>query len=317
MASEILSSINVAIGVFTALVNFVFALCLICPIQGEQIKQPLMLLLATLVGCTTSFEISTLIELLMIHLFNANWPQIPTYITFIFSLSTTTTSSVWLTFFYNTQIVPAKRVVSIWIKKNIKVVIYSIWLYEKMLCMFHVIVLAVASSIVLSTEHCSVNVNSTLTLAIQCNEYQLLKYVHYVSSALVNSHYYFCMCVMAIFNSSTVIYLCKHMRRMMVNGQPVFSPQLRSQLRVTVTCVLQGAMSMICTTLSLKKYFDQGIFTDAYTNFPLPHFTVVHFYMACMTISLGAGQAVFRQRVLNLWRRAVCCCKIRKSDEGA
>lgn len=305
-----LVTINAAIGVITTLINFVFVLCLVCPSQGEQIKQPLMLLLGTLVSCTTSFEISALLQLLTFQLLIVDWLQISSYVMFIISLSTTTTSSVWLTFFYNTQIVPAKRVVSVWIKRNIKVVIYSIWLFEKMLCMFHVIMSVVIRSVILSTEDYWMSVNSTLTMAVRYNEFKYLMDFYHVSTFMVNSHYYFCMCVMAIFNSSIVIYLCKHMRRMMVNGQPVLSPQLRSQLRVTVTCVLQGAMLISCTLLSIKKYLDQGLLADAYSNLPLPHFTVIHFYMVGITLSLGTGQAVFRQRAVNLWRRAVCCWKI-------
>lgn len=310
-----LVKLNVAIGVFVTLVNFAYVLCLICPIQGERTKQPLMLLLGTLVCCTTSFEISTLLNLVTVQFIDLYWLSILSYIAFIFSLSTTTTTSVWLTFFYNTQIVPAKRVVFIWIKKNIKVVIYSVWLFERMLCMFYSTVLIV--TIFFGTKYYWVSVNSTMTLEIQYNELPHLKFFHSVSSAVVSSHYYFCMFAMVIFNYSTVIYLCKHMRRMMVNGQPVFSPQLRSQLRVTVTCVLQGAMSMCCTVFSIKKLINQDFFGNAYSNFPLQHFTIIHLYLVGTTLCMGAGQAVFRQRAVNLWRGAVSCCKIRKSDQGA
>lgn len=302
-------SINFFVGIFIILVNFIFILCLIRPIQGEQVRQPLMLLLGTLVCCTASFEISALLQIL-----NVNWMIKFSYVIFIFSLSTTTTSSVWLAFFYNTQIVPAKRAVYVWIKKNIKVVIYSIWLSEKMLCLFH---LTVSMLYIFTTERYLVSVNSTLTLAFRSNELQNINNFYSVSSAMVGSHYFFCMCVMAMFNSSTVFYLCNHMRRMMVNGQPVFSPQLRSQLRVTVTCVLQGAMSICCTVLSIKKYVDQGFFGDAYSNFPLTHFTVIHLYMFGMSLCLGAGQAAFRQRAVNFWRRAFSCCTIRNSERGA
>lgn len=309
-----LTLINVAIGVFTTLVNFLFIFCFICPVQGEQIKQPLMLLLGTLVSCITFFETSLLLQLLAYQVFRDVWVHLISYVMFILSLSTSMTSCVWLTFFYNTQIVPAKRAVSIWIKKNMKVIIYSIWLFEKMLCVFHVIMLTAPNIIRL---HYLVRVNSTLTLEIQSCNSPNLQYLYFFSSAVVKSHYYFCMCVMATSNCSTIIYLCKHMRRMMINGQPVFSPQLRGQLRVTVTCVLQGAMSMFCTVWSIKKYIEQGIWAEAYINFQIEHLTLIHLYMAGTTINLGVGQAVFRLRVADLWRRAVCCCKIRKSDQGA
>lgn len=315
--ASILIQINLVLGLFTTLANLVFVLCLIYPIQGEPIKQPLMLLLGTLVSGTTFFEISAIIQLMLYWLLNIGWLELASFITCIFSLSTTTTTSVWLAFFYNSQIVPAKRAVFILVKKNIKVVIYSIWFFEKMLCTFHVIVLAGIRTLLSTSQQYWVSVNSTWTVGIQYDQLNHLKSVYCVTATVVNSHYYFCMFVMAIFNSSTVFYLWQHIHRMMTNGKPVFSPQTRSQLRVTVTCALQGAMSLCCTLWSIKKYIDQGGSTDAYSNFPITQFTLIHLYMAGMTLSLGAGQAVFRQRAVNLWRRLVCCRKTRKSDEEA
>lgn len=286
MAFITLTLVNVAIGVFTASVNFLFIFCFICPAQGEQIRQPPLLLLGTLVSCITFFEISLLLQLLGSQIFRDAWLQLISCILFILSLSTSTTSCVWLTFSYNTQIVPAKRAASVWIKKNIKGVIYSIWLFERMFCAFHVTVLAAPNVVFLSRQHYVVSGNSTLTLEVQFHNSPYLQYFYFLSSAVVNSHYYFCTCVMATSNCSTTIYLCKHMRRMMVNGQPVFSPQLRGQLRVTVTCVLQGAMAMVCTVLSIKKYIMQGIWAEAYINFRGEHLTYIHLFMAGTTINL-------------------------------
>lgn len=306
---------NVAIGAVTTLVNLLFIFCLICPVQGEQIKQPLMLLLGTVVTCTTFFEISVLVEFLF-H--RTAWLSLISYIGFIFSLSTSMTSSAWLTFFYNTQIVPAKRAASIWIKKNIKVVIYSIWLFEKILCAFYAIVLTVVNVLFYFHAYYGPNHNSTWILyQSPFNDLSFLVHFSDSFSIVVSVHYYFCMCVMAASTTSTIVYLCKHMHRMTVNGQKVFSPQLRGQLRVTVTCVLQGVLSMLCIVWSLKKSADQGISSKAYAELQYDHFTSIHMYMAGTTLNLGAGQAVFRQRVANLWRRALCCCKTRRSDERA
>ncbi|CAB1328716.1 unnamed protein product [Coregonus sp. 'balchen'] len=41
-----------------------------------------------------------------------------------YTLSTRMSTSVWQIFFYYTQIVPAQRALFIWVKRNIKIIIY-------------------------------------------------------------------------------------------------------------------------------------------------------------------------------------------------
>nr|XP_033472834.1 uncharacterized protein LOC117250994 [Epinephelus lanceolatus] len=90
-------------------------------------------------------------------------------------------SSVWLNFFYYTQIVPAQRAIFIWIKKNIKSVIFCIRLTEG------------------------------------------------INICLARANLIFCVCVMVMSSGSTVVYLSRHMRCMVANGQPISGPQLSGQ----------------------------------------------------------------------------------------
>ncbi|GLD59956.1 uncharacterized protein AKAME5_001190700 [Lates japonicus] len=61
----------------------------------------------------------------------------------------------------------------------------------------------------------------------------------------VKAHFFFCLCVMVMSSGSTVVYLCRHMGRMVANGQPLSCPRFRGQARVTVTGILQGVMHHI------------------------------------------------------------------------
>ncbi|XP_056283334.1 uncharacterized protein LOC130202084 [Pseudoliparis swirei] len=126
------------------------------------------------------------------------------YLVMVCGMYTSMTSSVWLNFFYCCQIVPAKRAFFIWMKKNVKSIIYCI---------------------------CN---NST------------------------EVHFACCFCVMLMSSGSTVLYLGGHMRRMVANGQCMSCPQLRNQLRVTVTGILQGVLYTFCAIWTAFNDFPGG-----------------------------------------------------------
>ncbi|KAI9538241.1 hypothetical protein NQZ68_016250 [Dissostichus eleginoides] len=105
-------------------------------------------------------------------------------------------------------------------------------------------------------------------------------------------------------------YLCGHMRRMVANGQPVSHPRLRSQVRVTVTGILQGVLYLICSVWAICQFFP-FVFID-----PTTHFTVINLYMSGTTVALGVGQAVFRRRAADIWLRAARCCREQQTEQG-
>ncbi|TKS67379.1 hypothetical protein D9C73_001297 [Collichthys lucidus] len=138
-------------------------------------------------------------------------------------------SSVWLNFFYYTQIVPAQRALFIWIKKNIKPIIYGSWLFARIYSLFEVTIWA------LERSHCPDNYNLTMDPDTheddKCLEDILLPHVFSIRFSV-------CLCIMLMSSGSTVVYLCRHMRRM-ATGLPLSCPMFRNQLRVAVTGVVQ------------------------------------------------------------------------------
>lgn len=300
--------LNSPFSFITIVVNVYFFFCMIRSIQGEKIKQPLRLLLGTLVSCTLIYEISVVLQLFVKR---CPWVWITSYLAFIFALSTSMTSFVWLNFFYYTQIVPAKRALAIWIKSNIKLIIYYIWLFEKILCVFNT-----SSLIGYKLVYYKMSLNSTVTV----NEFisassQFWWTMYFISAITIKVHFLFCLCIMVMSSCSTVVYLCKHMRRMVANGQPLSCPQFRSQMRVAVIGMLQGVMYLFCCMWSIHKFVDEGILTETYSNYKYSHFTVINLYMTGTTLNLGAGQGVFRQRVADIWLGVVHWCNMCKSEQ--
>ncbi|CAB1328707.1 unnamed protein product [Coregonus sp. 'balchen'] len=92
-------------------------------IAERGLKQPVKLLLGFLVCCTTIFLVSLIMSECMWLLTNSKGIlYVDTFV--LFTAFTSMSTSVWLNFFYYTQIVPAQRALFILVKRNIKIIIY-------------------------------------------------------------------------------------------------------------------------------------------------------------------------------------------------
>nr|XP_046259496.1 taste receptor type 2 member 1-like [Scatophagus argus] len=284
------------------LANAFFLFCMVCPLHGEKIKQPLKLLLWTFIYCTVTYMISVLINFCVTYA-----PlMLASYTVFVFSLSTHMTTSVWLNFFYYAQIVPARRATFIWIKKNIKSVIFFAWLVDKMFCSLDVCVVLADYIALLNYRSHALSYNITMhddTIYLEIPSFQ--QDVIAILICFMRAKFIISLCIMVLSSGSTVVYLCKHMQRMVANGQPFSCPRFKSQLRVTTTGLLQGVLFVICAMFTVYKYFSQDILTGSQSGYSFTHFTVINVYMVGTTFSLGAGQSVFRQRAEDMWFRAV------------
>nr|XP_010794978.1 PREDICTED: uncharacterized protein LOC104967262 [Notothenia coriiceps] len=289
--------INGTLVFLNALANAFYVFCIGCPLNGKRIKQPLQLLLGTLIGCSITYLMSFMVMVFSRQAESWRVSRISNVVA-VCSLSNSITSSVWLNFFYYTQIVPAQSALSIWIKKNVKSIIYCFWLVERIYTVFDFTTLYLGHSFYRFGSS-----NSTMDHDTVVSSLKWLKYVFLIVVRILKIHLFFCLCVMLMSSLCTVVYLCGHMRRMVANGQPVSHPRLRSQVRVTVTGILQGVLYLICAVWTMCEFFP-FVFID-----PTTHFTVINLYMSGTTVALGVGQAVFRQRAADIWLRAARCCR--------
>lgn len=302
--------INVPVSVLNILASAFFIFCLSCPFQREKIKHPLRLLLGTVVCCTITFLVSNVVQFL-VQISNRTVIQ-TTYVVYLFSVSTSMTSCVWLNFFYYTQIVPAQRNICIWIKKNIKSIIYCIWLVEKVLSVFFISAFLLFNIALSNVKHDLIGLNSTVIYETVYSEMPSLQKIICTCAFLITVvHHIVCLWIMVVSSGSTVVYLCRHMQRMLSNGQPLSCPRFQSQVRVTVNGLLQGALYVLCVVWTLYEYFFGTMNLYPQT---IEHVTVINWYMAGTTLNLGVGQGVFRQRAANMWLRAVQYCKTPKEQ---
>lgn len=309
--------INVPFALLSIMACAFFIFCMVRPLHGQRIKQPLKLLLWTLICCTMTFMMSALVVFYsMITLdFRA---LIGSNVVFICNLSPSMTSSVWLNFLYYTQIVPTQRALSVWIKKNIKPIIYCVWFVEKIISLFGMCLWLFDY---LDSLHFGVDTfadNSTVneTLSVQKPSTESRIGMFAIAFFTFKAHFIVCLCVMVMSSGSTVAYLCKHMCRMAANGQPLTCPRVRSQVRVAITGLLQGVLYMFCSVWTVCNYFTEYIFTENNSGFTIIHFTVINLYMMCSMFNMGVGQGVFRQRASDIWFRVVQWCKASKVQQS-
>ena len=131
--------INAPLFFFNVAVNIFFACCLLFPLGSRQrIKQPLKTLLGQIVCCSI-FYFSFLASFYFIFKGNSSFEIfLGVSIILVYFAQNSMTCYVWLNFFYYIHIVPVHQALLIWIKRNIRSVIYLVLIFEQMLFCFAV-----------------------------------------------------------------------------------------------------------------------------------------------------------------------------------
>lgn len=286
--------INSPIIFLSFMINAFYIFSLVCPLHGERIGQPLKLLLWSLI-CSTVTYMMSLSLMFVLGILTEDFSLLK--IMYFFaecSVISSMTASVWLNFFYYTQIVPARKSSFTWIKKNIKGIIYSIWVIERFYTLFSLMADLLNHFVFVSSSNFTTNYSVFMPQNVDWLD-DLLQTLNFVQKG----HFFLCFCVMMKSSGSTVAYLSRHMRNMVTNGQTLFSPQLCSQVRVAVTGILQGFLYVFCALLLAYQFLSLYVGFVSFDIFV--YFTFINMYMTGTTFNLGIGQAVFRRRAAHIW----------------
>ncbi|XP_042176025.1 taste receptor type 2 member 8-like [Oncorhynchus tshawytscha] len=291
--------VNGHLAILNILANLFFAFCLFCPPRGrEGLKQPVKLLLGFLVFCTTIFLVFLITaECLWLLSESKESRYVDAFVSF--AAFTSMSTSVWLNFFYYTQIVPAQRALFIWVKRNIKIIIYWSLFVDRVLFLFD---LASVIYYVTITEG-NDNITYTSTNDTVSGSTDGLFYTDLVCFYSKMIYMFFCLCVMVGSSWVTVCYLHRHMKSMKESGSPFSSPRLHSQMRVTITGILQGILYFLCALWIFLNIFSDNYPSSIKFDYNT-YYTVISLYMFSTTVNLGIGQSVFRQRAADIWLKA-------------
>lgn len=281
--------------------NIFFGCCLIS--NRHKVRQPLKVLLTFLVWCTIAFAIHLLAAYPLLAEINGTDKRLHVmWMITMFITNSSMTTTVWMSFYYYLQIVPSQRAVLIWIKRNIKSFVYTLFLLDEIIIAFSAS-LKVASMIpecwAVSANNCtSSNPHAAgLTAAYTAN------------LIFVNIHILFCMAIMGVCNFSMTHYLLRHIKSRTREGFAASGTQ--GQMRVAISESFQAVLFLICSGLYFADSFTFK-YPETFSFSPSMSHTVALLYMTGTTASLATGQAIFRQGAVDVWKAltAPCCASV-------
>ncbi|XP_053090513.1 taste receptor type 2 member 129-like [Pangasianodon hypophthalmus] len=309
MDSLTFAVVNIPVSIISIIMNIFLLFCMFFPQQGtERLKQPLNILLGTLVGCNFTLQVCifvyTIMESDLLWSSNIGYSVIIEII--LFTMRTSVTSSLWLNVFYYCQIVPAQCSVFIFLKKNIRFFIYSALIADKIFFM-----LGFSEGIALTAARLELydlyEYDFNITYTIQWDEahakMDTLYFMFRVDTWLRFSYLLLCLFVMSTSSCATILYLWKHMKSMEGSSSSFSSPRLQRQMRVTITGIIQTFLYFLCLVWILVRELLVFVF---YLSLDLNgHIccSVVGLYSFGSTINLCVGQTIFRQRVIEVWQK--------------
>lgn len=273
-------------------VNIYYACCLV--VDSQRLKRPVKLLLGSLVQSAISYSLSLALLCFALHhssygMFIVAWVMVQFY------THNSLTSYVWLNFYYYTQIVPARRAFSVWLKRNVVRVIAGAVLLDWALLLFN-------SGIYLTFELLLLQDNKTLMV----NYVDGLYYSYNVCFTINCLQCFICLTMTAATTLSTGCYLQRHFRSLARSRGSFSSQRLHMQLRVTMSGLWVGAM---CFLYNLMYLVDVVVFKLSETFYMDKELlmTITSLYISGTSVSLAISQSAFRRGADDVWKACAGC----------
>ncbi|XP_073710894.1 uncharacterized protein [Misgurnus anguillicaudatus] len=290
-------------------------------------KPPLNVLLGSLIGCNLIINIVNLF-------FMADAVPMPEWIYIIlrvaafYAVRASFADCLGLNVFYYFQIVPARRPFLIWVKMHIKLLMYLMLFFANIYTLFGLLWKVLLSQCNSSVVYYNLSTSWNNTTDYQEGYYHESTSTHYQNCheeryALITEitlmfvYSLVGFVIMVASNTSTVLYLWRHVRRM-EDSSSFSALYYQKQKRVTILSIIQTVLFFIYS-LFLIVYeaciIGMNLLRDN------PHcivFSVVAFYSLGTTIILGIAQTKFRVRAVEILkkREKTCYCCYSNTENG-
>lgn len=281
--------------------NIFYIHCLIS--NRQKLRQPLKLLLCFLISCSTAFSIHLALWCPILNEIEGSSVNHHFFwLLMIFFTHSSMTCSGWMSIYAYVKVVPSKRALLIWIKRNIKSVVYLFFFSEELLITFE-------ASLKISTmilEYRIVEGGNSTSNGLHTSGLE-------ASSAVVliflKIHLLSCIAMIGMCNFSMALYLLRHIKSITREG--FTTSGINSQMRIVISEFFQGVFFWMCSILYFMDTFSFDYSLHFYFG-SLMSLTVTLLYMTGTTASLFIGQVIFRQGAVGLWKwlTAPCCANI-------
>lgn len=282
--------INCPLVTVGLVVNILYLLCL----HKTKLKQPLKILLEFIIWNSTAFLFfvilmygaATYSKNLLVQ--NVMWMLV------LCNVHNSMITTAWLSFYYHIKIVPLHRAFFLWVKKNIKVIIYAALLQQEVLvCLFGVM------NCVNVSLHNPNNCNGTLQ---ECQpRFFYISFCFYIMKVYL----IVCFVIMTLSNFSLFHYLRSHMKKVAQGN--IVTHTMASQLRAANAAVFQGVIYISFCILYFFNAFTFALSSSLIIGIWIS-LTGIILYVFGTTINLGIGQTLFRERAVCIWRALTVHC---------
>lgn len=296
--------VNIPCASLGLAINLFYVFCLIFPSgQPMNVRQPLSTLLLLMIFCTGLFQVS-LILYLSLGISAASWNiRHAANASMFYAVRVSIPTTLWLNIFYCIQIVPGKTAFFLWLKRNIRLVIYSSIIFTKI---YFLVYYVLEFMQVYDLNSDVFEVNSTTDSGADFLSGSRIQLVQFLDTldAVTMALVILGLTTMLTVTGTTVCYLYRHIKRMTKSGTSVHSQLLLNQVRVTITGLVQGILYLLCSL---------GMFLDLYCTYHKYKcnqnvlWTIFTVYSLASTLNLGVGQSLFRQRITQLWKKGRTC----------
>ncbi|XP_026119373.1 taste receptor type 2 member 60-like [Carassius auratus] len=278
--------------------NIVFSFCLMRPVAGVMPRNPLRFLLIVVLFNSTFQQLVTVLTIVML-LFDAPfWLQTLTRALIYQFFCANFSCNAWISIFYYISIVPQQHPIFIWIKRNMNAILYIGFGLNQIVLLISLSMGAVTYSLLgpVPSNFTSPELNKTLVESLETD-----LYLFHVANF---TYLLYCTCPLftLLFSwGKTFVYLREHMKKMGQSSESFSQPQQKSQMRVTVTGMVQAALFLPSSLWTIAVAF--LYITDLFEMIDPNRFVTMTF---CSMSSLGNllcfgfSQSVFRHGIVSV-----------------
>ncbi|XP_073710911.1 taste receptor, type 2, member 201, tandem duplicate 1 [Misgurnus anguillicaudatus] len=295
--------VNVLISVTTILINIFFICCMFTSQERpeNQQKPPLNVLLGSLIGCNLIINIVNLLYVMYDTVDVSLWVFVVSSAATLYTMRTSFTASLGLNVFYYFQIVPTRRPFLIWVKMHIKLLMYLMLFFENIFFLFGFILRVLPRRVFIPQVDFN---SSSVALNVTSEGLRVRHYLIMTDIGLRCIYSFVGIGIMVASNTSTVLYLWRHVRRM-EDSSSSSALHYQMQKRVTIMSIIQTLLFFFYSAwlMSDEIMFRFNVFYFDPSGNIL--YSVVGFYSFGTTIILGVGQTKFRVRAVEIGEKLV------------
>ncbi|KAK3522396.1 hypothetical protein QTP86_009540 [Hemibagrus guttatus] len=155
-------------------------------------------------------------------------------------------TTLWLSIFYCTQIVPGRNAFFVWFKRNIRIIVYLIITFTKIYFLFNFFIefiLSYRQTPGMFNGNSTIKSSTSILGSVKALFDEILDILDIVTMVLI----FLGLTTMLIVNGATVCYLYQHIKKMTKSGKNMNFQVLQNQVRVTITGLIQGLLYPLCT----------------------------------------------------------------------